>query len=197
LAIQTCVIDLGSQECHPPSYHPPPCPFSPSVIQTCPCPNATPLTSLTTTPRTECSDPIPTCGKICARERDDCGHLCTIKCHEGACPRCEVTIEERCRCGKLGRKRKCWEVKERVPVSSGVSDDTSETNGIFTCDKKCLATRNCGKHVCGRICCPLAALAGVGENIKGKRKQKEGPTAAELRELDPEGWHVCDLVCNA
>lgn len=96
----------------------------------------------------------------------------------------------------MGRKRRCWEIKECIPHpdDAGNDEENPELSGIFTCEKKCTATRNCGRHVCGRICCPLAALTSLSDNAKGKRKQKEAPSAEELRELDPEGWHTCDLV---
>ncbi|VDC07404.1 unnamed protein product [Peniophora sp. CBMAI 1063] len=44
---------------------------------------------------------------------------------------------------------------------------------------------------CNRPCCPLAALAAGG---KGKGKRKAQVSQQEI--IDPEGWHVCDLVCG-
>lgn len=73
--------------------------------------------------------------------------------------------------------------------------DADEVDGEFFCDRKCTALRGCARHMCGRVCCPLAALSGIeSSGGKGKGKKKEIPTEAELKELDPKGWHICDLV---
>ncbi|KAG8925884.1 FKBP12-associated protein [Tulasnella sp. 418] len=114
--------------------------------------------------------------------------------HDPSKQRCRVTVEEKCRCGRIGRQRKCWEVEEARQRLADGTQEFDEDEGVFTCDKKCTVPRNCGKHICGRICCPLAALAGVLDGGKGKKKQREIPSAQDLAELDPEGWHICDLV---
>ncbi|KAG8974978.1 FKBP12-associated protein [Tulasnella sp. 425] len=99
------------------------------------------------------------------------------------------------------RTKKCYEItagRERAVRGEEDDDDPrDDITGAFLCKRKCEASKNCGKHICGRVCCPLAALAGVGESSgKGKRRQRNAPTAEELAELDPEGWHVCDYVCG-
>ncbi|KAG8942703.1 FKBP12-associated protein [Tulasnella sp. 424] len=92
------------------------------------------------------------------------------------------------------RTKKCYEItagRERAVRGEEDDDDPrDDITGAFLCKRKCEASKNCGKHICGRVCCPLAALAGVGESSgKGKRRQRNAPTAEELAELDPEGWH--------
>ncbi|KAF8757896.1 R3H domain [Rhizoctonia solani] len=52
--------------------------------------------------------------------------------------------------------------------------------------------KGCGRHVCNRVCCPLAGTAGKS---KGKRKVDLGATGDTVDD-DPEGWHTCDLICN-
>ncbi|KAI0072069.1 hypothetical protein K474DRAFT_456664 [Panus rudis PR-1116 ss-1] len=68
------------------------------------------------------------------------------------------------------------------------------------CDKPCTALRNCGRHECKRVCCPLASLASV---TKGKGKKKGngaigGGGGGDTVLLDTEAWrwHECDLVCG-
>lgn len=79
-----------------------------------------------------------------------------------------------------------------MPLTS--AEEEEDVYGVFMCDRKCTAMRGCGRHMCGRICCPLAALAGIDSGAKGKGKKKELPTESEMKELDPDGWHLCDLV---
>lgn len=54
--------------------------------------------------------------------------------------------------------------------------------------------RNCGRHACGRVCCPLAVVALQRKGGKGKKRMQQ----LDLAEVDDaEGWHTCDLVCNS
>ncbi|KIO25872.1 hypothetical protein M407DRAFT_75162, partial [Tulasnella calospora MUT 4182] len=196
-----CGVHRCPKTCHPPSSSPAHCPMSPDVVQTCPCWWQTPLSSLPGPPRQTCSSPIPTCGKTCSKQLPSCEHLCQEPCHIGPCALCTITVEEKCRCGRAGRTKKCHEItagRERaVRGEEDEEDPRDDITGAFLCKRKCEASKNCGKHICGRVCCPLAALAGVGESSgKGKRRQRNAPTAEELAELDPEGWHVCDFVCG-
>ncbi|KZV76711.1 hypothetical protein PENSPDRAFT_731024 [Peniophora sp. CONT] len=182
-----CGEHTCTKSCHPPSSTPPPCPRSPERISTCPCgkhvladaasaPFFPPGTKLL---RASCLDKIPTCASLCMRPLP-CGHACSTKCHEGDCPPCRVPLVRPCRCGSTTRQIPCH------TSQTGLGSQEEP----FTCDRPCHALRACGRHQCNRPCCPLAALA-VGPKGKGKKK-----AAPQQEIMDPEGWHVCDLVCG-
>ncbi|KAG9092665.1 FKBP12-associated protein [Ceratobasidium sp. UAMH 11750] len=168
-----CGQHMCQKPCHAPSTTPAPCPFSPAFITTCPC-TKTPLSA----PRNACTDPIPTCSQPCSRPYLTCAHACTKLCHVGACPPCTLPVAVKCRCG---------ETTTRIPCN-----EAAEGREIL-CQRACKALRGCGRHVCNRICCPLA---GTASKPKGKRRAVEPGAITESTEDDPEGWHVCDLVCN-
>lgn len=164
------VLPSLPQPCHPPSSTPAICPFSPSLVTTCPC-TKTPLSIR----RTACTDPIPTCSQRCGKAHSECGHACTKICHTGPCPPCKLPIDVKCRCGETTTQVPCNEITDGYEV---------------LCQRPCRALRGCGRHACNRICCPLA---GTASKAKGKRRV-DLSTTANTTEDDPEGWHVCDLV---
>jgi len=155
-----CGVHRCTQPCHVRTGVAP-CPFAPERVRTCPC-GRTPATG-----RTSCRDPIPTCGAPCGRPRA-CGHACTAPCHLGACPPCAAEVVQVCRCGHTKRTRPCASV-----------------HGDFLCTTPCKALRHCGKHVCGRACCPLAFQAALGKQ-----------TLREAAQLDPEQLHACTVPCR-
>ncbi|BEI98731.1 hypothetical protein CcaverHIS631_0310300 [Cutaneotrichosporon cavernicola] len=167
-----CGIHECLEKCHPHPSSPIPCPTSPSVITTCPC-GATPLNLLPGYPRPDCTAPIPICGEACPKSRP-CGHACPLKCHTGECPPCHEQVYRPCRCGENTLLLDCDEVRER--------QQAGETE--FLCDRVCKALRNCGRHECGRVCCPLS--------YKAKRK---GRRALDL-DFDNDDLHQCPLVCG-
>ncbi|KII84629.1 hypothetical protein PLICRDRAFT_117694 [Plicaturopsis crispa FD-325 SS-3] len=186
---ERCVpFDCGKhackKPCHPPSISPPPCPRSPSVITHCPCGKHALLPSDSVyfpsgaiLMRTSCSDPIPTCTSTCMKPLASCEHVCSAKCHTGACPPCTIMLVRPCRCGATSREVQCSEV-----------NDAPETDEIL-CDRQCTALRSCGRHRCNRVCCPLASLASA---TKGKGKKRTVLDNA----MDDTGLHACDLVCG-
>lgn len=167
-----CGIHECQETCHPHPASPIPCPTSPSVITTCPC-GATPLSLLPGYPRPDCTAPIPTCAEACPKSRP-CGHACPLKCHSGDCPPCHEQVYRPCRCGESTLLLECDEVRERQ--LAGESE--------FLCERVCKALRNCGRHECGRVCCPLS--------YKAKRK---GRRALDL-DFDNDDLHQCPLVCG-
>lgn len=172
-----CGVHSCTEGCHPHSVSPTPCPTSPVVITRCPC-GATPLSELPGYPRPDCQAPIPTCGQSCPKTRP-CGHECPLRCHTGPCPPCHQTVTRPCRCGESMLELDCDQVRERVEAG-----DTE-----FLCDRVCHALRNCGRHECRRVCCPLS--------WKAKRKGRRHLT--DLSDLDIEGdsdLHECPLVCG-
>jgi transcriptional repressor NF-X1 len=137
---------------------------------TCPCTK----TSLSIE-RTACTDPIPTCSQPCGKPHLNCGHACSKGCHTGACPPCTLRVAVKCRCGETVSQVPCNEL-----------DDGQQ----ILCQKTCKALRGCGRHVCNRVCCPLA---GAASKAKGKKRVDLG-AAGDAVDDDPEGWHTCDLV---
>ncbi|KAL1408816.1 FKBP12-associated protein [Vanrija albida] len=168
-----CGIHTCKDKCHPHSVSPRPCPTSPSVITTCPC-GQTPLSVLPGYPRPDCFASIPTCGSSCPKTRP-CGHKCPLKCHEGPCPPCHESVYRPCRCGESTLLLDCDEVRER--------NDAGQTN--FFCERVCKALRNCGRHECGRVCCPLS--------YKAKRK---GRRALDDIDTGDDDLHACALTCG-
>lgn len=161
--------------CHPLSFEPPTCPFSPNVVSTCPC-GAEPRTQ-----RTSCQDPIKTCGNVCGKEFS-CGHMCRRKCHFGECAPCNVPVSAPCRCG---------ESRPTLPCSQRTRNGTAGQDAVL-CDVVCKSLRHCGRHECKRQCCPLAFMA--------KQSRKQGsrnrpPTQTELDEQDPARLHACPVPC--
>jgi transcriptional repressor NF-X1 len=117
---------------------------------------------------------MPTCKSLCLKQLDDCSHACSSPCHHRSCPPCRVKLARPCRCGATTRNVECH---------GGQGGTRTE----ILCDRPCPALRNCGKHQCNRICCPLASF--VGNKGKGKKKAEEDT-------LDEHGWHICDIVCG-
>ncbi|KAM0751251.1 hypothetical protein T439DRAFT_313553 [Meredithblackwellia eburnea MCA 4105] len=165
--------------CHPHlSSAPLPCPFSPSLLTHCPC-SRTLLTELLPTPRTSCTSPVPTCTSRCGKIHP-CGHSCSRKCHLGDCGDCLEEVAVVCRCGSMKAVKKCAD---------------RELGDEFLCEKVCRAVRACGRHACGRKCCPLA----YQEALLGKGKSKRRPLTEVFEvagENDPEGFHICERICG-
>jgi transcriptional repressor NF-X1 len=180
-----CGVHFCSRFCHPPSPSPPPCPRSPSLVTQCPCgkqnlssQNTSAFPPNTLLARRTCSDPIPTCNSMCMKPLVDCNHVCSSKCHTGPCPPCTIMLVRPCRCGAATKYVPCSTVIE------GSHED-------ILCDRPCPVLRDCGKHQCNRVCCPLASLAS---GPKGKGKKRTG--VADQAGISETGLHECDLVCG-
>jgi transcriptional repressor NF-X1 len=126
-------------------------------------------------------DPVPTCTSICMRPLEGCEHVCSSPCHTGPCPPCSIMLVRPCRCGAITRNVRC-------------SQANSPSAGDILCDRPCGALRACGRHRCGRVCCPLAALATPAGKGKGKKRATASELPSEL--ADDSGLHECDLVCG-
>ncbi|WVR04892.1 hypothetical protein IAU60_001904 [Kwoniella sp. DSM 27419] len=170
-----CGVHPCQETCHPHPIHPLKCPSSPEVVTHCPC-GQTPLSSLPGYPRPDCLAPIPTCNLSCPKTRP-CGHPCPDKCHVGACPPCHEEVVKTCRCGQSQLLVPCDELRERA--------EAGETE--VTCERVCKALRSCGRHECGRLCCPL------WEQAKFKnRKQRHD----EFEVYGGDDLHKCHLTCG-
>lgn len=140
----------------------PPCPMSPEVVVTCPC-GATPLTHM----RRHCTDPIPTCDKVCGKYLL-CGlHRCPAPCHEGPCAPCSIRIEASCRCRKVRRRLPCADAQN------------------FTCTFECGTRLSCGKHKCKAICCRHR-----------NKPQEEDHLCLQLCGRKMPCGHTCEELCH-
>ncbi|TVY55501.1 FKBP12-associated protein 1-like [Lachnellula cervina] len=146
------------------------CPYSPDVVTHCPC-GKTPLSSLLEESRKDCSAPIPHCKEKCENLLK-CGHLCQQTCHEGECRPCLETVQIACRCGRTTSKTICHQGTEEPP----------------SCMRVCRATLNCGRHECGKRCCPGEKKAS--ERQASKRKHR-GLNAAPRGDENIEAEHIC------
>lgn len=202
-----CDVHACQSTCHPhPTSTPLICPFSPQVLQTCPC-GSTPVKS-----RQSCSDPIPTCDNPCGKIIQGCGHVCTKTCHLGECGPCRAQVTTICRCGKDKIVRPCIEIerlKEEAVIENELKDaterkevDLARNEAIeYRCERVCRVLRRCGKHTCHRRCCPLSFLENLLTTGKKSKKFKQPsashPSAQQLHEdQDPLGLHICELKCN-
>ncbi|KAJ7597086.1 hypothetical protein C8J56DRAFT_307354 [Mycena floridula] len=180
-----CMNHNCQKFCHPTLKTPTSCPFSPDKVQRCPC-GKRPIASSTDIPgsdnllpaRSSCLEPIPTCHSPCSKPLEFCDHPCQFPCHTGPCPPCDVDIARPCRCGSATQVIKCGKFNHL--------EDSSE----ILCDKPCPALRDCGRHRCNRVCCPLASFAA--SKGKGKRRALLDPGD----QTHPGGWHECDIVCG-
>ena len=201
-----CSHHTCSKLCHPPSRTPPPCRFDPQRVVSCACgrcriarssdelaASSTHSTSAFLPPRTSCTSPLPTCTSPCSRPLS-CGHLCQAACHWDPCPPCTELVERTCRCGATKHKIPCGEaVLAQLPTNS----DTPASEAIL-CDKPCQALRACGRHQCGRVCCPLASLASVQRAAAAKSSKRRDPMRADFGSYVylQRDLHECDLPCG-
>lgn len=167
---------LPLQSCHPHPEKALICPTSPAIITHCAC-GQTPLYQISSASRENCTDPIPTCNKRCPQPQSGCDHPCALDCHTGPCPPCEIDVIVPCRCGESKITMKCWQRKE---------SEKENGEAVVLCERVCHALRVCGRHECGRQCCPLSYRA----KYKGKKR--------DLSEADddPHGLHTCQLRCG-
>lgn len=84
------------------------------------------------------------------------------------------------------------------------SVDVPPQPGELRCAKICRAMKSCGRHECGRRCCPLsyqealrARSGGNGSGKKNSRRRGLDQVTMELEmvENDTEGVHACERVC--
>ncbi|XP_036452434.1 transcriptional repressor NF-X1 isoform X2 [Colossoma macropomum] len=139
-----CQAHRCQQTCHPGQCQP--CALSPKLVRSCPCEQTAlaKLLELGYPERRCCTDPIPSCGKICSKPLP-CGdadtvHLCDKLCHEGSCGPCSLTSTIKCRCGSKTKEVPCAVIQREEEL-------------MFTCEKRCSKKRSCGRHKCGELCC--------------------------------------------
>ena len=162
-------------KCHPQVLESPHCPRSPNVVSHCPC-GKTPLTDISTSPRTNCGDSIPNCDRSCGKKLR-CGHACLEVCHSGQCMPCLQIMDIACRCGRTHSETICHQGSNEPPQ----------------CMRPCRANLNCGRHECGERCCSGERKASDRQATKRKVK----PLGAN-RMIDEgiEAEHICTRPCG-
>jgi hypothetical protein len=144
------------EKCHE-HLHQSKCHLHPSNLSTCPCGKFTIKKLTLGVGRQSCHEPIPSCNSICGKKRD-CGHLCTLTCHSGDCPPCDVMIESSCRCGKSNR------VTMPCHLLLVGADGTKKPQ----CTKICSTKLSCGRHRCNEKCCILTKNQHKCDRVCGK-----------------------------
>ena len=84
------------------------------------------------------------CGSSCSRPRESgCGHPCTLRCHPGPCPPCQVMTQSVCYCPR----------QQNLTFHCG-TDGRNKLKGPrnLSCGNICQRSLDCGKHTCGRVC---------------------------------------------
>lgn len=78
------------------------------------------------------------CAEYCDKLKNkDCKHnTCTVLCHPGACPPCNINVSTNCYCGKKTMLVPCQVAKR----------------SRFSCGGICDSLLNCGKHRCEQPC---------------------------------------------
>ncbi|KAJ2802503.1 FKBP12-associated protein, partial [Coemansia guatemalensis] len=145
------------------------CPLDPARASACHCGKK--LARDLGSPRTACTDPVPSCGALCARQLPGCPHTCKEICHAGPCPPCTVQISAPCDCGSETFQVACCE--------------TRSTDERPRCQRLCTKKRVCRRHQCSVRCCASDHVDVDGVVVPSERIAP-GTT-------DP---HQCTLPCG-
>ncbi|KAJ8972173.1 hypothetical protein NQ314_000301 [Rhamnusium bicolor] len=118
------------------------------------------------------------CGEICLRKGRTCEHRCTILCHPGPCPDCNVMVSKPCGCGSTQQVVKC------------------STDMEIVCDSICNKTLDCGIHKC-KSRCHSGNCSSCSEIIKqecycGKVGRKVSCSA----EFSGSTQYACEDICG-
>ncbi|KAL4253098.1 NFX1 family protein [Abortiporus biennis] len=140
------------------------------------------------------------CANPCTRTRA-CGHPCSLSCHPGPCPPCQVTTQLPCYCGCKTLSFRCSHLMPVRPGQHPVAD--------LSCGQRCGKKLNCGNHECEEVChdhdckpCAITALAKCycGKHEKemkcgeGVEKVSNVKDALGLRTWT--GRFACDEICD-
>ena len=140
------------------------------------------------------------CAGPCTRTRA-CGHPCSLNCHPGPCPPCQITIQLPCYCGHQTMSFRCSHLapsraKQAPPMS-------------LSCGRVCDKKLDCGNHRCQSIChdgpCQPCPITHVERCYCGKAEKElrcgEGvKQQSVVRDTEGErkwvGQFACDRVCD-
>lgn len=131
------------------------------------------------------------CGDTCGKKRGKfCIHSCTLTCHPGPCPPCNLPGREfPCYCGAAQTRIRC-----------------SDENPGFSCGAPCNKTLLCGKHKCPSNChdgpCPkcdvqVESTCYCGKKTESRNCGKEIFSCENTceKKLDCQN-HTCKQICH-
>lgn len=115
-------------------------------------------------------------------------------CHPGPCPRCPVTVQNPCHCGKTVLTLRCSQLNGTVP-------------GARSCGQVCNRTLACGKHQCQQNChegdcAPCTVLdevtcyCGAQEKAVDCGQGVAKPCANPETGTNWQGKFQCEAICN-
>ncbi|GAB1601514.1 gem-associated protein 5-like [Argonauta hians] len=161
--------------------HPGPCPPCPKILKApCHCQRSP-------AKMRRCFDKIWSCGQSCGRLLLCKQHYCQQACHEGDCPPCPKTSQQKCLCGQETNIRPC-------------------ASPQWQCEKICGKLLPCGHHTCEQMChassCGDCPRSGFRKCPCGKTSlqlpcTKDIPTCGDTcsKELSC-GVHQCQQRCH-
>ncbi|XP_034562203.1 transcriptional repressor NF-X1 [Notolabrus celidotus] len=115
--------------------HPGPCPQCPAfVTKSCIC-------GRTSQPMRCGQGTVLQCDKVCGALINCAEHSCAEVCHSGACPPCQLQVQQVCYCGVTPRD-----------VACGTDKEGFDGSGHFSCQKICGKMLNCEAHQCQQLC---------------------------------------------
>ncbi|KAI0711295.1 hypothetical protein C8Q76DRAFT_623360 [Earliella scabrosa] len=139
------------------------------------------------------------CANPCSRSRG-CGHSCSLNCHPGPCPPCQVTTSMPCYCEKHTMSFRCSHRSGRPGFPSIVE---------LSCGELCGRKLGCGNHVCQDVCHPgKCSPCPIREKARcycGKEERElgcgEGDTkeCAVLQNESLDQWigrFACEKTCE-
>lgn len=118
------------------------------------------------------------CGEVCKRKGRTCNHLCTLLCHPGPCPDCNLIVPKSCGCGATKPQVKC---SSDVPI---------------TCQNICNKLLNCEKHRCTNNChigdCDTCSIVLQQSCYCGKEER----TIHCYEQCEDVVKYECEGICN-
>jgi hypothetical protein len=119
------------------------------------------------------------CGQSCAKPRN-CPHKCSLPCHPGPCPPCELQSLVECACKKNTMKIKC---------------SSSPESSLISCKQKCGKMLDCQKHHCSIEChdseCPPCFETEIISCYCGELQET---SSCGLKSLSPKCTKLCSFV---
>jgi len=145
--------------------------------------------------------PPHSCGQTCSKPRATCPHPCTLGCHAGPCPPCNLMgPHQSCFCGKRTTQKPCR--------------DTNYVDG-HSCEQICGDLLPCGEHFCARIChpglcgsCeePVVTRCYCGRTVRSVACEEKGELKESFNygqvtepgpdEVSPNSWFSGSFVCG-
>lgn len=174
----SCGIHKCDSSCHQFTATCHNCPLSVESITHCICGKSS-LFQLGIS-RNKCTDPIPTCDKICGKTLS-CGHKCYWTCHEGECAPCFTPVDMSCSCDTFKYSIACGLIQEGYKPQ---------------CKQKCNLLMSCRRHFCKNRCCADKPEAIKRENSIKKRIRKNELSPQAAQQIQVEAGHVCLQTCE-